>query len=351
MKLLFKITLKHLLLFVMILSYSMSANAISTENNPSQTENNVSVKDSIQQEHSSLPEFIENFGEKYDCIKYNKDGKKTIDIGEIPFIKNHPLSKKYLLYLLGIAAGIFILFAYVHERMIDSPPLWLRMLLCTLFIILFIMELIYFIFPNEGGHLLYFLFPSEVGWLMMIVDIFLMIGIVVGQFIAYGRSHFLLHKNLVPIFSPLVFIGISTIGFAVAYAFDIVFLQKHLFTVIGIFILIQTFIIIFYNIKEKQPVQMIVEIPFFIIGILSTTIFIGTALALIGGIILTIILFFILLAVINLLIRPGAVISAITGERVKIEKDSECINCLYYMNGQCTRSSCKNIETRRENGD
>lgn len=337
------------------LTYTISANATELKESV-QSEEEVINKDSlIQQAKASVPEFIREFGEKYDCIEYTEDGKKSIHFEKIPFIKDHPLSKKYLLLLVMVAAGIFILLYMVYAKFMESdelaPPLWLRMLLCTLFIVLFVMEIIYFIFPNDGGHLLYFLFPSQVGWLMVIVDFFLMIGIIIGQFLAYGGSHFLLHKNLVPIFSPLVFIGLSVVGMAVAYGFDIAIIQEHLFTAIGIFILLQTGIIIFYNIKEKQPIQIIVEIPFFVIGILSTTIVIGTALIIVGAIIIAIVLVMLLLAFLSVIIHPGEVISAITGRRVKKVKDGDCITCSYYIDGQCSRSTCIDRSTRIENGD
>ena len=339
---------------LLALTYTMAVHAARVKD-PVQLEEVVNKDSLIQQAKASVPEFIREFGEKYDCIEYKEDGKKSIHFEKIPFVKNHPLSKKYLLLLVMVAAGIFILLYMVYTKMIESGeltlPLWLRMLLCTLFIILFLMEIIYFIFPNDGGHILYFLFPSQVGWLMMFVDFFLMVGLMIGQPIAYGGSQFLLHKHFVPAFSSLVFIVLGVVGMAVAYGFDIEIMQKHLFTVVGIFILLQTGIIIFYNIKEKQPVQIIVEIPFFIIGLLSTTIFIGTALVIVGGIIITIVLMMLLVALLAAITHPGEVISAITGKRVKKVEDNDCITCSYYIGGQCSRSTCIDRSTRIENGD
>lgn len=340
---------------LLALTYTMSAHAARVKD-PVQLEEVVNKDSLIQQAKASVPEFIREFGEKYDCIEYKEDGKKSIHFEKIPFIKNHPLPKKYLLLLVMVAAAIFIPLYMVYTKIMDLSelvllPRWSRMLLCTLFIILFLMEIIYFIFPNDGGHLLYFLFPSQVGWLMMFVDFFLMVGLIIGQPIAFGGSQFMLHKHLVPVFSSLAFIVLSILGMAVAYGFDIKIMQEHLLTVIGIFILLQTGIIIFYNIKERQPAQTIVEIPFFIIGLLSTTVFIGTALLIVGGIIIAIVLLMLLVAFLALITHPGEVISAITGNRVKKEKDNDCITCSYYIGGKCSRSTCIDRSTRIENGD
>ena len=323
---------------------------------PEPTAAEIARRDSlIEQAKASTPEFIRKLDEKYHFLKYKDDGTKVIDWDNIDYIKEHPLSKKYLLWVVAVAAGIAVLASLVlkdiDEDHYKAPPLWMRMGLCGLCIVLFVMELIYFIFPNEGGHGLYFLMPSQVGWLMVIIDFFLMIGIIIGQYYAYAMTQFSLHKSLVPLYSALIINALCVLTFAVYVVFKVEFLQKHLEEAMLSLLLIHIVIIIFYNIKEKQPVQLLWEIPFITIGTLATTVFIGIVLAILGSIILGILLLLLILPLLSMLVSfpRGAVYSSETGKRVKREKDGKCDRCSYYAGAHCLRDECIDPDTRKDN--
>ena len=135
----------------------------------------------------------------------------------------------------------------------------------------------------------------------------------------------------------------SVLGWSISYGFDIKYLQEHLFTYIEYLMLLQILIIIFYNIREKQPIQIIVEIPFFVIGLLSITMFIGTALALIGAILLVVVVILLIFTGLpnGFFFPPRSVYSIITNEKIKDQVDEKCKNCMHLdVYNNCRLKDC-----------